>query len=72
MQCRGDGPPAGHRDDEGFGFIDRLIDDWLTGVNRFENPGELFIGGFQEGRLLAVCGLNRDPYTDRDGVGRLR
>jgi GNAT superfamily N-acetyltransferase len=57
---------------EGFGFIDRLIDDWQTGLNRFDRPGERFFGSFQEDRLLAVCGLNRDPYVDQDGVGRLR
>ena len=57
---------------EGFGFVDRLIDDWLSAANRFEKPGELFFGGFREGSLIAACGLNRDPYTDRDQVGRLR
>ena len=55
---------------EGFGFVDRLIDDWLSAANRFEKPGELFFGGFREGSLVAACGLNRDPYTDRDQVGR--
>ena len=57
---------------EGFGFVDRLIEDWLNGANRFEKPGELLLGGFREGSLLAVCGLNRDPYIDRSQVGRLR
>jgi N-acetylglutamate synthase-like GNAT family acetyltransferase len=57
---------------EGFGFVDRLIDDWRNAANRFEKPGERFLGVFREGNLLAVCGLNRDPYVDRNQVGRLR
>lgn len=57
---------------EGFRFMDNLIGDWLSGANRFDRPGEHFLGAFQATGLLAVCGLNRDPFTDQDGVGRLR
>jgi GNAT superfamily N-acetyltransferase len=57
---------------EGFRFIDKLMGDWLSAANRFDRPGELFLGAFQEGRLLGICGLNHDPYTDQDGIGRLR
>jgi hypothetical protein len=57
---------------EGFRFVDKLIEDWLSAANRFDRPGELFLGDFREGRLAGICSLNHDPYTDRDGVGRLR
>ena len=57
---------------EGFGFIDRLVDDWRSGANRFDQSGELFLGGFLEDKLVAVCGLNRDPYTNQAEIGRLR
>jgi GNAT superfamily N-acetyltransferase len=57
---------------EGFRFVEKLIEDWMSAANRFDRPGELFLGGFRDGRLAGVCGLNHDPYTDRDGVGRLR
>ena len=58
--------------DEGFRFVDRLIDDWTSGANRFGQPGERFLGAFSGSDLMGVCGLNRDPYIEQDAVGRLR
>jgi N-acetylglutamate synthase-like GNAT family acetyltransferase len=57
---------------EGFRFVERLIADWHSGSNRFARPGERLLGAFWSGELVGVCGLNRDPYTDRHDVGRLR
>jgi len=57
---------------EGFRFVDRLIEEWRSAANRFDRPGELFLGGFLERQLLGFCGLNYDPYTDQGGVARLR
>jgi len=57
---------------EGFGFVARLMEDWTTGSNTFSQAGERLIGAVREGRLLGVCGLNRDPYVTESGVGRLR
>jgi GNAT superfamily N-acetyltransferase len=57
---------------EGFRFLDRLVDEWGSGTNRFDKPGELLIGAFRADSIIAVCGLNRDPYADRDEIGRLR
>ncbi len=57
---------------EGFHFLDRLVKEWQIGANRFEKRGELFLGASQEASLVAVCGLNRDPYADRPDIGRLR
>lgn len=56
----------------GFRAIDRLITDWETGVNRFDRPGEALFIARQGDRILGVCGLNRDPYTDSNQVGRVR
>lgn len=54
-------------------FLDRLNADWRTGANRFDKPGECLLGLFDGGRLVAVGGLNRDPYdTSGRPVGRLR
>ena len=53
---------------EGYRFLRRLHDDWVSGTNRFSRPGE----GIWEARcgrdLVAVGGLNR---TDEQ-IGRLR
>lgn len=57
----------------GHAFLDRLIADWRSGVNRFDKPGECLLGLFDGGRLVAIGGLNRDPYCpDEARVGRLR
>src|SRR5579864_315368 len=58
--------------EEGYAFLDRLVEDWLSGENRFDGPGEIFCGSFEEGELAAVGGLNRDPFLDDAEVGRIR
>ncbi len=57
---------------EGFHFVDRLIFEWQSGRNRFLQRAEVFLGAFRAAELVAVGGLNRDPYADQDGIGRLR
>ncbi|MGO4320401.1 GNAT family N-acetyltransferase [Pseudomonas sp. KB_12] len=56
---------------EGFRFLTRLISDWKNGSNRFDQPGECFLGVFRHGQLIAVGGLSYDPYAG-PSVGRLR
>jgi N-acetylglutamate synthase-like GNAT family acetyltransferase len=57
---------------EGFGQLLRLRDEWRSGANRFEEPGEgLWIAECGE-RVVAVCGLNRDPFAHDPGIARLR
>ena len=49
--------------------------EWRDGTNRFDGPGEAFRGVFRAGVLVAVGGLNADPYLpleDRGGTARLR
>lgn len=57
---------------EGFRFVERLIADWNSGSNRFDKAGERLLGAISSGRLVGVCGLNRDPYANQDTIGRLR
>ena len=57
---------------DGFRFVDRLVAEWRSGANRFARPGEVLLGAFRAAELVAVGGLNRDPYADQDGIGRLR
>lgn len=56
---------------EGFGFISRLIAEWQSGANRFDGPGECFLGAYLNQRLVGVGGLSVDPYTD-DSTARVR
>lgn len=57
---------------EGFNMLRRLEDNWLSGHNRFDRPGEKLIGASVEGLVIGVCGLNIDPFTLNTGIGRLR
>ena len=58
--------------EEGFRFVRRLRDEWRSGANRFDRPGEALFLAWVEGRLVGVCGFNRDPFENNPGVGRLR
>ncbi|MBU9809776.1 MULTISPECIES: GNAT family N-acetyltransferase [Yersiniaceae] len=57
---------------EGFNMLRRLEDNWLSGQNRFDRPGEKLIGASVDGLIVGVCGLNVDPFTQAAGTGRLR
>ncbi len=54
---------------EGFRMVERLVEDFKSGVNRFDRPGEVLLAAFDSGKLIAVGGLNA---TDSPGVGRIR
>lgn len=57
---------------EGHRLVLRLVEEWNDGSNRFDQPGEVVLHARSNGRLVAVGGLNRDPYLDDPSVGRLR
>ena len=57
---------------QGHRFMRRLVDDWVSGANRFQKTGEFLLSACIEGRLVAVGGLNNDPYALIEHVGRLR
>ena len=57
---------------EGFCFLARLRRDFEDGSNRFDAPGEALLGCDRGAGLIAVGGLNRDPYSPEPRVGRLR
>lgn len=56
---------------EGFRFLTRLVAEWETRQNRFDQPGECLLGAFRNGRLIAIGGLSCDPHAGPQ-VGRLR
>jgi len=53
---------------EGFRFVTRLCEEWASGVNRFERPGEALFGVFVGADLVGIGGLNRQT----ESTGRLR
>jgi GNAT superfamily N-acetyltransferase len=56
----------------GYRFVRRLADEWVSGANRFDRPGEALFAAWMEARLIGACGLNVDPYSPLPGVGRVR
>jgi GNAT superfamily N-acetyltransferase len=57
--------------EEGFRHIVRLVNDYLSGTNRFNKPGEALFIAFDEEVTVGICGLNLDPFTNGH-VGRVR
>jgi len=56
---------------DGYPFVERMLNDWKAGHNRFEGPGEKLIGAFDDGVVVGFCGLSRDPYIE-ENAGRIR
>ncbi|NHM30888.1 GNAT family N-acetyltransferase [Neobacillus terrae] len=59
--------------ENGFRFLDRLVNDYKNGENTFDKDGESLFGVFnQQGTLIAIGGLNIDPFSGDEKVCRLR
>jgi GNAT superfamily N-acetyltransferase len=56
----------------GVRFVRRLADEWTSGANRFDQPGEVLFIARIDGDVVGVCGLNVDPYAGDQNVGRVR
>jgi GNAT superfamily N-acetyltransferase len=57
---------------ENFRALLRLRNGWRDGSNRFVEHGEGLFAARLDRVLVGICGLNRDPFTIAEGVGRLR
>lgn len=57
---------------EGYRFVRKMAEQWISGENRFDQPGEVIYGAFDNSVLVGICGLNQDPYAEQIEVGRLR
>jgi ribosomal protein S18 acetylase RimI-like enzyme len=56
----------------GLRFVRRLAEEWTSGANRFDRPGEaLFVARIAR-EVVGVCGLNVDPYAGEQSAGRVR
>jgi GNAT superfamily N-acetyltransferase len=58
--------------DEGYDFVETLVEEWASAANRFDAPGEALCGHLDQGLLVAVGGLNCDPFGGRPDMGRIR
>ncbi|WP_245472047.1 GNAT family N-acetyltransferase [Rhizobium jaguaris] len=46
---------------EGFRFLDRLIDEWSDGRNRFDRSGECLLTAYAGDKLAGVGGVTFEP-----------
>ncbi|MEB9455005.1 GNAT family N-acetyltransferase [Bacillus anthracis] len=58
--------------EEGFKFLIKLISEYENKINTFNKNGECLFGIFQGEKLIGIRGLNADPYTENNKIGRLR
>ena len=59
--------------EDGFRFVERLVNDYKNGSNTFNHSGEGLFGVFnEEGVIVAIGGLNKDPFSNELSIGRLR
>jgi GNAT superfamily N-acetyltransferase len=57
---------------EGYTFIQRLWDEYRSGVNTFSDGGALLLGVLQDDALSAIGGVHPDPYLNDPAIGRIR
>ena len=59
--------------EEGFLIGERLVYDYKNGTNTFNNFGEALFGVFNNnGEIVAIGGLNRDPFSNKPYIARVR
>ena len=63
-------PLANEAQFEGYGFVQRTIDEWKSGINTFSKDGEILFGIFISNSCIGIGGLNVDPYIDDPSIGR--
>ena len=58
---------------DGFRFLKRLLEEYRSGANTFNQPGEGIFGAFHKnGELIGIGGLTIDPYLNDKNIGRIR
>lgn len=57
---------------QGFRFVERLLREYRSGLNCFDQRGEILLKASVKGTIVGVGGLNQDPYFNDPQVGRLR
>ena len=57
---------------DGHRHLDRLSQDWLTGAQRFAGDGEALLAAYQEGDLVGIGGVTREPSKSAEPALRLR
>ncbi len=54
------------------GHIERLDEDWNRGAQRFAGDGEALLAAYQEGELVGIGGITREPSETAEPALRMR
>lgn len=57
---------------DGHRHIQRLAQEYKSGENMFSERGEALKAAVHGGKIVGICGLNRDPYSKDEDIGRVR
>ena len=57
---------------EGHNMVNRLLEDFQAGINRFDALGEILCAHFSGQVVVAVAGLNQEPDSSYPRAGRIR
>ena len=57
---------------EGYTFIQKLWDEYDSGKVTFTEHGDILLGCYDDGRLVAIGGIHADPYLNNPTIGRIR
>lgn len=57
---------------QGFRFLERLVREYQSGFNRFDQLGEVLLTASIQATIIGIGGLNRDPYSSTPAAGRVR
>ena len=57
---------------DGHRNINTLISEFEIGVNCFDKSGEALFGAYNDSTIVAIGGINIDPFEDREVVARVR
>ena len=58
--------------EDGYKIVRKTIDQWKDGTNRFSDYREVLYGAKKDGNIIAIGGINIDPYLMDEDIGRLR
>ena len=57
---------------DGYKIVRRTIDQWKSGENQFKSYQEVLYGVKVAEEIVAIGGINIDPYLMDEDIGRLR
>lgn len=58
--------------DEGYHFVQTLLDDYEAGEVTFSEDEAQLLGAYHNQKLIAIGGIHIDPYLDNPKIGRIR